>query len=287
MLSGAFAIGGDKKSYWKKSFIPFLLFAGFYSVYNAAYYIRNGMAIVDALEKIVIDFFSGHAYYHLWCMYVLSGLMLFTPLLRKIKQKLNGRQYLILASFMLGCTIGLFYNSDFAYGFNVLKYVGYFMLGDYIRTVAKTKLKSDRLAIGISLAAVSIVVCGFMRSMEINGNFSIFRGMNVYSSVSPIVIFISVILFVSFSGATIFRKSGVIAVLSKKTYFMYLWHPFIIEILFIFLRNTAIFECNYSVVLFILLIATSIFSFALSWCTTSIYYIFKDNSIIAAFNENK
>ena len=29
------------------------------------------MTIVDTLEKIVIDFFSGHAYYHLWYMYVL------------------------------------------------------------------------------------------------------------------------------------------------------------------------------------------------------------------------
>lgn len=247
------------------------------------------MTIVATLEKIAIDFFSEHAYYHLWYMYVLSVLMIITPLLRKIKQKLIDRQYfiLILASFVLGCTIGLLYDSYFEYGLNTVKYVGYFMLGDYIRTIAKPNLKKYQLIIGMFLASIGILICVFVRLIEINGNFSIFRGMNVYSSVSPIVIFISVILFVSFSGATIFRESGVIAVLSKKTYFMYLWHPFIIEILFIFLRNTAIFECNYSVVLFILLIATSILSFALSWCTTSIYYIFKDNSIIVAFNENK
>lgn len=247
------------------------------------------MAIVDTLEKIVIDFFSGHAYYHLWYMYVLSVLMIITPLLRKIKQKLIDRQYLILisASFVLGCTIGLLYDSYFEYGLNTLKYVGYFMLGDYIRTIAKPNLKKYQIVMGVSLASVGILICGFVRLIEINGNFSIFRGMSVYSSVSPIVIFISVILFVSFSGATIFRKSGVIVVLSKKTYFMYLWHPFIIEILFIFLRNTAIFKCNYSAVLFILLIVTSVFSFALSWCTTSIFNIIKDNTIIATFSENK
>ncbi len=105
------------------------------------------MTIVDTLEKIVIEFFSGHAYYHLWYMYVLSMLMLFTPLLRKIKQKLIDRQYFILisASFVLGCTIGLLYDSYFEYGLNTMKYVGYFMLGDYIGTITKPNLKNISL----------------------------------------------------------------------------------------------------------------------------------------------
>lgn len=231
--------GGGKNPYWKKSFIPFLLLAGFYSVYNTVYYLRNGITIVDTLEKIVIDFFSGHAYYHLWYMYVLSVLMLFTPLLRKIKQKLIDRQYFILISalFVLGCTIGLLYDSYFEYGLNTMKYVGYFMLGDYIRTITKPNLKKYQFVIGVSLASVGILICGFVRLIEINGDFSIFRGMSVYSSVSPIVIFIAVILFVSFAGATIFRKSVVIAALSKKTYFMYLWHPFIIRSLIHFFEK--------------------------------------------------
>lgn len=279
MLSGAFAIEGHKNSYWKKSFIPFLLFAGFYAVYNAAYYLRNGMTIVDTIEKIAIDCFTGHAYYHLWYMYVLSVLMLFVPLFRKIKRKLNDRQYfrLILALFVLGCAIGLLYRSDFEYGLNTMKYAGYFMLGDYIRTIAKPKFKKYQVAAGVILSTIGIAICGFMRLTEIKGDFSIFRGMSVYSSVSLVVIFISISLFISFAGADMFRKNEVIDTLSKKTYFMYLWHPFVIEILSIFLRNTAIFKYNYSAVLFILLLVTSMFSFVLSWCTASIFNRIKNN----------
>lgn len=41
--------------YIEKSVIQFLLFVGFYSVYNVVYHLRNGMAILDTLEKTIID----------------------------------------------------------------------------------------------------------------------------------------------------------------------------------------------------------------------------------------
>ena len=131
----------------------------------------------------------------------------------------------------------------------------------------------------MSLASVGILICGFMRLMKINSNFSIFRGMSVYSSVSPIVIFIAISFFLSFARADIFEESKIIAALSKQSYFMYLWHPFVIEILFVFLRNTGLYKWNYIATLFIVLIITSMVAFILSWCTSTTFKIINERKV--------
>lgn len=153
------------------------------------------------------------------------------------------------------------------------------MLGDYIRTITKPNLKKYKFIIGASLASVGILICGFVRLIEINGDFSIFRGMSVYSSVSPIVIFIAISFFLSFARSDIFEESKIIAVLSKQSYFMYLWHPFVIEILFVFLRNTGLYKWNYIATLFIVLIITSMVAFILSWCTSTTFKIINERKM--------
>ncbi|MCB5363466.1 acyltransferase family protein [Pusillimonas sp. CC-YST705] len=141
MISGALLLDPSKREGFRRFYqrrairiLPAIVFWSALFLLWRAYIYRLEDASVDALDWLRLAL-SGEPYYHLWYLYMLVGLYLFTPCLRLLYSGSSVRQrlFMILVVFALATLQGLHREiSGSGYGFFLvwfLPYIGYFMAG--------------------------------------------------------------------------------------------------------------------------------------------------------------
>ncbi len=239
MVSGMFLLNPDKhvscKDIYSKYIMRIITVFISWSFLYALYENMSGYNVFD-IQLFIKSFVFGH--YHLWYLYMLVGLYIITPFLKKIAEDKKATEYFLLLSliftFILPITIKLFNLKDldlFIKKFDlnfIVGYVGYYIGGYYISNHEFNKNKRNI----IYIAGVSGLVCTYIftdiLSMHTGKADSTF-----YSYFAPNVMIVSVALFIFFKyeiSRIKFSPTAVkiINILSGCSFRIYLIHDFFI-----------------------------------------------------------
>lgn len=283
MLSGMFFLKQGKeisykniyKKYIFRIFTAFIFWSTFYSLYiNLS---NNDNINKDIIIRIIKDIITGH--YHLWFLFMIIGLYIITPMLRKIVQNdKKATEYFLLLWLLFTVVLPIIIKIPVFIKLNVLVnklnfnfvlgYVGYFIGGYYLETYTISNRNRNVIYLLGILGIISTIVFTYIISMmqgKANGI--------LYGYFSPNVMFVSVAVFVFFKyeiSKIKFNKTSlkIINTLSSCTFGIYLVHDFFNIILSKNGLNTMIFNPFISVPTIAILVF--ILSFAVSYIISKI-----------------
>lgn len=260
-------IGDIYKKYIPRIVICFLSWSFLYAIYP----VISGKAQFEQ-EMFLREFIFGH--YHMWYLYMIVGLYIITPLLRKITQDKKSTEYFILLSvifaFVLPFLPKAFQLKDFEMFVRkfevsmVLGYSGYFVLGYYIDNYEMKSTTRKIIYMAGILGVVATAVFTSMISLKSGKADAMF-----YSYLFPNVLACSIAVFVFFkyhvSKLNLSPKClKAVGVLSACSFRIYLVHDFFN----IFLYDAGISAMNYNPVFSVPVIASAVF--AISFITSYI-----------------
>ncbi len=284
MASGMFLLRPEKKlsvvdiykKYIPRIVICFLSWSFLYAIYPVV----SGKMQFEQ-ERFLREFIFGH--YHMWYLYMIVGLYIITPILRKIIQDKKSAEYFILLSaifaFVLPFAAKVFQLKDFEMFVRkfevsmVLGYSGYFVLGYYLDfyeiKIATRKIIYVAGILGV-LATAALTSTVSLKSGKADSMF--------YSYLSPNVLAASIAVFVFFRYRVSKIKFGpkslkAAGVLSACSFRIYLVHDFFN----IFLYNAGISVMNYNPAVSVPIIAAAVFamSFVASYIIGKIPFLNK------------
>ncbi|HMU70790.1 MAG TPA: acyltransferase family protein, partial [Chitinophagales bacterium] len=145
MISGALLlshqepIGNFFKKRFVRVFVPLIFWTVIYEIRILAdhHYLHGGVS-ADNIFEVLKNPFSGPVYDHLWFLYMIIGMYLVTPLLRKIVPVLSriDQWYLLGLWVFSDILLPLVYHYyDFSLGFDiplVTPYLGFYLMGYYL-----------------------------------------------------------------------------------------------------------------------------------------------------------
>lgn len=279
MISGVFFLDPQKelnmrvlfKKYIARIAIAFLFWS---MLYVLPIYFRESITSRTPIRisTVLLKLFDGN--YHMWFMYMIIGLYMITPFLRRIVLKKELLQYFIVLWFVFGI-LETFSATAFksegmeAIGnvidklhlFLVLGYSGYFVLGWYLYQYPVSKRQEYWIyCLGIAGAIITISFTDFL-SMQRNEPVDQF-----YDYLSPNVLLSSLAIFVFFQNRVSKWKFSPksrerIIRTSLSTFGVYLIHILFLDFLSICGLNTLIFHAALSVpFLSVLVFCISLFS---------------------------
>ena len=229
MVSGALLLDPNKKedllTFYKKRFSRILVPISIWTVFFlAAAFLKNSLmgnelTIMDLLKRVL----SGRPYYHMWFLYMILGLYLFTPFFRKIIANSTKNELVFLA--VITFAISAF---NYAYGGGrsklfinwFLLYAPFFFVGYLIR---QDKNRPSIVVLwGAFLFSFLLTCVGYYLTDR-----SYFYG---YLSISVIPMSISIMYIFKTLDKPIYNEC-VTKKLSLLTLGIYLIHPLILEII--------------------------------------------------------
>ena len=170
MLSGAFTLS---KSNFSSSIIkiagPAVIAILVYDLFSFQYLIRHGNSITIAVFEIIKNTIYGRPYYHLWFVYVIISLYAVSLLISKLKNNISHKNYafLTIGFLVLAVIMGSYFKSDFEYGINSLKYIGYYMLGEVLyRRIKQGHFISYNRGVVIVITAFLCIFAAALSSYE-------------------------------------------------------------------------------------------------------------------------
>lgn len=218
MLSGAFILPKNVekniKAFYKKSFlklgIPILVFSVLYVAFS---YIRlfvgdNKGAANNKLQPL-IDWLKGEPYWHMWFVYMLIGLYIAIPLISLVRNKTSQKVFLLIIGlcFVIGAVLE--YTVKLPWPIQFIQYVGYFMMGDYIK---RHPLKNRVLKIVCLIIPIIILVGVAIVSYHFQDTETF------YPPLAPWIIVASVMIFAYFSTIKTKISASSFAVMSLYIY---------------------------------------------------------------------
>ncbi len=255
MLSGMTFLDPDKKINLKRSISRI---AAAYVFWSALY--AFAASYREGFGAFFSRFVKGH--YHLWFLYMIAGLYLITPFLRKITADRKLCEYYMLLSFLFALLLPTLrkmgYPLEFfdKFGINfVMGYSGYFVAGYYFyKNDSSRKARCVLYALGVTGSLITVFGT-YLISMN-----AMTAKDYLYSYYSPNVMLASVALFVAFKNL----KTGKINTkrierISRLTFGIYLVHD-------LFLTATLAFSgasSFYMTVPFIFIVSTAVFAVSL------------------------
>ncbi len=250
MISGMFLLDNKKSLTLKKLYsknilrivTSFIFWSAIYSVFTNI--LKYNTFNQEVLKHMVISFITGN--YHLWFLFMIVGLYIITPILRKITESENRfliEYFLILAAFfqviiptllkvpvfskrsVIINTVINKVNMKF-----VLGYVGYYVAGYYFKTYdIPSKAKYAIYTLGI-LGFISTYVLTDVISQNkgvADGTFYGYFYLNVMcSSIAVFILFKDKVSKIKFKE----RTCKIITILSNCSFGIYLVHDFFITI---------------------------------------------------------
>lgn len=237
MISGALLLDPNKQedlvTFYTKRLSRILVPIIFWSAFFLAwYFLKSAMkgsepTIVDLLKKLL----SGKPYYHMWFLYMIISLYLFTPFFRKIVAHSSKKDLLVfIAITFVMATLNYVYGKFVSGGSKLfinwfLLYIPFFFLGYFIRQDNRNPKKSILWSVFI----VSIIVT-FYGCYILAENSSLEYGLYFYGylSVSVIPMSISIMYILKAWDKPIINTSFT-KKLSILTLGIYLVHPVILE----------------------------------------------------------
>lgn len=247
MLSGALLLDPSRQetaeTFYRKRLsrigVPLIGWSGFYLLWGHYHYYGGAGGLKLLAKNLLLSVFYAMPYYHLYFLFILLGLYLFTPLLRIITQRVSIstlRTYALMA-LLLACGDSML-RSRKGIGLNsfslFLPYIGYFLLGYVLRYTDASRGTLQRCAAVLTSMALISGVGTFLLTTR--------WGSSPWSSelvdyLSPTVIPMSAAAFLLLKAA--FSTPAAIKLLSRPavqslsaaTFGIYLVHPFLLDLI--------------------------------------------------------
>lgn len=239
MVSGALLLDPQKqedlKTFYTKRLsrilIPLLFWSVFFLLWQAATGLSNGNAPTSLqLLKLLL---AGTPYYHMWFLYMITGLYLFTPFFRKIIQASTREELVVLVAlaFVLAAA---------SYAYQCLRpggpalfvdwflwYIPFFFLGHLIHTDRRTPSRAWLSLVFLLSAALTASGCYLLARYADLGKGLYFYG---YLSVTVIPMSISVMYLLKYWERPILNTRFT-RTTASLTFGIYLIHPAIWDVL--------------------------------------------------------
>lgn len=221
-------------------FLPLLFWTIVYEIKIAIDFVNAGGSFsFDAIYPVLKNPFEGPVYEHLWFLYMITGMYLVTPFLRKVVRILNkqDRMYLFWLWTFADVVLPLVYRyTDFRLGISfpiVTAYLGFYVMGYYLSRMQFTKKqikKSFIVFISVYIFNVFLVWFDSYRSGKIEPFFLAHHTPGIYIQAISAFIFLNYycrnkLLYASQKTLQTCKFLGML------TFGIYLLHPLIIEYL--------------------------------------------------------
>ncbi|MDD3597076.1 acyltransferase family protein [Sulfuricurvum sp.] len=201
-------------AFWSFVYLIYLYFERDFSLFN----------IIGALLK-------GKPYYHLWFMFAIIGIYLFTPYLRVLVQNLHQPQLkhliLLIFIFVFGNNyIGWYFHNQENIFSQFISYIGYFLLGYYLMNDKEKLLRFKSYYLPLFILSTLLVSLATVIEKDI---YHI--GVPTNARWTPFVFIESVSLFLYFITRDIrIKHSDTLKKAAGYSFGIYLIHPAIIEL---------------------------------------------------------
>jgi surface polysaccharide O-acyltransferase-like enzyme len=226
MISGALLLSKSEttQDFYSKRFNKILIPTLFWSaVYLSINYFVNGFGLFN----LIALFIKAKPYYHLWFMFAIIGLYLFTPIFRIIIKNTSDKERWIMILIIFSMSIiqnylNIYLQNTLTIFTIFIPYIGFYFLG-YELYKSKISFPSAALIIGFIIFTTLIIIFGYF-----SNTFFSLKGNKFASFLSPLVIGQAVALFILISH----YRSNIINIqkISFLTYGVYLIHPIFIKI---------------------------------------------------------
>jgi surface polysaccharide O-acyltransferase-like enzyme len=226
MISGALILSKNEnpKEFYLKRLHKILLPTLFWSsVYLLIHYFVDGFSLFSLIAITI----KANPSYHLWFMFAIIGLYIFTPIFRIIIHNTTKRQRYILISVVFFMSIIQNYLDTYLHNTSTIftifiPYIGFYFLG-YELYKTKIKLSSFITIVGFFLLTIFIIILGDLFQKKFNFNGNIFA-----SFLSPLVIAQAILLFIFLNNINYTIDNPFTQKFSSLVYGVYLIHPLFI-----------------------------------------------------------
>jgi len=243
LLSGALLLNPGKDVSIKELFskrlprlvIPLVVWSIIYEAFQ--FYTDAGYGKFNLIAALK-TFYQGPLVFHLWFLYMMTGIYLIYPILNAFIRSATKSQlqYFIAVWFIVNCVCGVI---STAFGLNIgvelysfTGYVGYFVLGYYLNSQNFT-MQQLPLIYAACLAAFITSICGIILLQT--GHYKGFNDL-IESDFTPDIPFALAGLFLliknhAFTENTTWFK-GIATQVSKASYGIYIVHVLFVRLLF-------------------------------------------------------
>ena len=206
MISGALNLkyrNIDLHSFWRKRLFkitPIIVFWSIsYTLYS--YYVHNEQfSYTIVMQKLI----SGVPYYHLYFLFLITGLYLITPFIAPVIHTLKRGDLIILIAF---CQIASMISAFIGFQLTIftwfLPYIGYYIAG-YLLTIIKIPNRFAVIGLASSVIITSLGTWILVDNLGVDSKY----GLYLYSYLSPNVFLMSISLFVLGVNLNIKDKFG-------------------------------------------------------------------------------
>ena len=250
MISGALFLDGKQnipikmlyKKYIYRIFISFVFWSIVYAVYVN---FGNDWHKLSTIKTFIGDVVHGH--YHLWFLWMIGGLYISFPILKLIYNDKKILKYYLTIMLVYAFLIPFFFDLSHSVGFLenfmdkvwsgyakmnlhlVLGYVGYFLIGGFLKNYDFSKMFRRVIYFGCVLSFIfiflltSILHENDVDYYNVNGTFLNYQGLLVFVMSIGVFVFTKNLSFISN------LNSGWIEFLAKNVFGVYLIHIFVLD----------------------------------------------------------
>jgi surface polysaccharide O-acyltransferase-like enzyme len=279
MISGALLLDPDKKesltTFYRKRLSRILVPILFWSVFFLLWAMVKGTIKGDAPSWVELSrrLISARPYYHMWFLYMITILYLFTPFFRKMIANSTQSEITIFIMFTFflaalnAIDASFFPGSSRLFTNWFLSYIPYFFLGYLIRIDNRNFSKNILWAVFLLSSCLTAVGCYIA---AVNKGLDAGLYFHGYLSITVIAMSISVMYLFKSLGKPIISEKFT-RTLSLLTLGIYFTHPIILETL-VYLRLS---PSNFCLAISIPVIAIIVFGFSLigSWVIYQVPYL--------------
>lgn len=223
LLSGALNVGPNNthgSAFLGRRFRRLSLVVVFWSAVFLAY---SG---VQSANDIAMRFLAGQPYYHLYFLFLIGGLYLFTPAFAAYGKAAGDRQLLVtgVVCLAVACAAWTITERRMTAFTWFLPFIGYYLIGG---PISRRPLPLRIALVGAVLSFIATVVGTWLLVDLYGPNGS---GLYLYNYLSPTVIVMSVCVYSIFLRIPL-KGTSVLTSLSSVTLGVYVLHPIVLETL--------------------------------------------------------
>lgn len=245
MISGALILNSDNQPtiniFLRKKITRVLLPLITWSIIYSIWSFRKEIVSCESISilNIIMNFFEGRVYFHLWFSYMIIGLYFITPILwAYIKGSTKENQIYFIVIWLVATSLYSFIYNIFglSIGFKIEYlngFIGYYFLGFFCHTYAFNKINTKLLCF--------IVFCTILFTFFSTSIFTINNNQYCdyfHSSSSPNIVILSIVFFIyikKINYQTLYFKrmflKKIIKEISRLSYGIYLSHALIYHML--------------------------------------------------------
>ncbi len=213
----------------KKIFVPLIFWTFLYQMilFSKNLYLNEEINILEDFFKPIL---YGKPFYHLWYLYMITGLYFLTPYIRTLILKLSINKILYLTIILFIISILLynvlrFKNYELMFFLLWIYYLPFYLTGYLLRYSLKTY---TTIAFSMFLlSTILTIIITFYLSEKFGVEKS--KGLFFYGYLSPTVVVASLSLaYVLFESSKVYIFENFISLLGKHSFGIYLIHPIFI-----------------------------------------------------------